>query len=245
MPSRGDEATPLFRSARTGETPPCLHTTSLQRGNQSINRGSPSALSFHHLPNRQLHFLGLVSGPRAPVAAMLSLPHSLKPRQPGEIWQAFHASHLPPALKDFVHKALWARLPVGQRQAAWKPLEVWCPIDHEPETLQHALYHCHLLVGAFEVIDTAFRTTGQAPFSTRQLLCDDVLGSLSAPAGIVGWLAVFTNWFVRCAKKFNSFTNVTWDYFCRKWGSTLALWKACPRYLPISHEVPTWFLEFL
>ena len=79
---------------------------------------------------------------RAPMAAMLSQPHSLKPRQPGKVWSAFHKLNLPPNQKDFIHKALWSRLPVGEHQQARKPLEVWCPVDNELETIQHSLYQC-------------------------------------------------------------------------------------------------------
>ena len=68
------------------------------------------------------------------MAQLLSQPHSLKPRQPNSVWEAFHRCNLPPRHKDFIHKALWARLPVGHRQQSWKPLEVWCPINQELET---------------------------------------------------------------------------------------------------------------
>ena len=53
---------------------------------------------------------------RAPVAELFSQPYSLKPRQPDSVWEAFHRCNLPPRHKDFIHKALWSRLPVGQRQ---------------------------------------------------------------------------------------------------------------------------------
>ena len=137
---------------------------------------------------------------------------------------------------------------------AWKPLQVWCPIDAEPETGCHTLYHCRFLNRAFDVIRTAFHAAGETPVSVSQLLQDSAPESLSTPAGIsrhqasagiLGWSAVYTNWSVRCAKKYNIHIDITWEYFCRKWGNTLALWKTCPRYLPIPDEVLTWFLDFL
>ena len=43
---------------------------------------------------------------RSKVACLLSTPHSLPPRQPEGVWEAFHKCNVPPAQKDFIHKAL-------------------------------------------------------------------------------------------------------------------------------------------
>jgi hypothetical protein len=178
-------------------------------------------------------------------ACMLSLPHSLTPRQPDAVWQAFHRCNLPPSHKDFIHRALWAKLPVGQRQQDWKPLEVWCPIDNELESISHTLFHCRFLVGAFEVVNTAFRSTGPHPFDVVRLLQDDKPASLETPAGLIGWSAIITNWSLRCAKKHNPFFRITWESFCAKWFHTLNSWTSCPRYLPIPEIVLACFLDFL
>ena len=104
---------------------------------------------------------------RAPVMELLSQPYSLKPRQPDSVWDAFHRCNLPPRHKDFIHKALWARLPVGQRQQSWKPLEVWCPIDQELETVAHTLYHCQFVQKSFAFINQV-REVGRGGGRERQ-----------------------------------------------------------------------------
>ena len=124
-------------------------------------------------------------------------------------------------------------------------MEVWCPIDNELESISHALFHCRFLVGAFEVVNTAFRSTGPHPFDVAHLLQDDKPASLETPAGLIGWSAIITNWSLRCAKKHNSFFRITWESFCAKWFHTLNSWTSCPRYLPIPKTVLAWFLDFL
>ena len=122
---------------------------------------------------------------RSSVAELLSGPHTLKPRQPDEVWSVFWDLKLPVKQKDFVHQALWSRLPVGQRQSAWKPLEVWCPLVCEVETVQHNLFSCQDLIGAFDIIDTAFRSQNHNYTSVKSLLQDDTVTSLSTPAGLL------------------------------------------------------------
>ena len=182
---------------------------------------------------------------RAPVAELFSQPYSLKPRQPDSVWEAFHRCNLPPRHKDFIHKALWSRLPVGQRQQSWKPLEVWCPVDQELETVAHTLYHCQFVQKSFAFINQVFRPEGFQPFNVSQLSQEDPAASLSTPAGFVGWSAVITNWSLRCTKKHQPFFRVTWDKFCDHWYHVLNLWSSCPRYLPIPDTIHTWFLTKL
>ena len=215
----------------------------------------PAPTPHTSLPLRDLTFWSRWT--RSPVVDMLSLPHSLTPRQPDAVWQAFHRCNLPPSHKDFIHRcnlppshkdfthrALWAKLPVGQRQQDWKPLEVWCPIDNELESISHALFHCRFLVGAFEVVNTAFRSTGPHPFDVVHLLQDNKPASLETPAGLIGWSAIITNWSLRCAKKHSSFFRITWESFCAKWFHTLNSWTSCPCYTPIPETVVAWFLDF-
>ena len=98
------------------------------------------------------------------MAKISSSPHTLRPRQAEEVWSAFHNLQLPAKQKDTVHRALWKRLPAGHRHAKWKPLEVWCPLDGELETIDHALHSCQFYLGAFNVIDTAFRLQEKPAF---------------------------------------------------------------------------------
>ena len=119
---------------------------------------------------------------RSSMAELLSSPHTLKPRQPEEVWTVFGRLKLPAKHKDFVHQALWSHLPFCQRQSAWKPLEVWCPLDCELETLQHTLFSCQFLVGAYDIIDTAFCSQYQHSTSVKSLLQDDTAASFTG-----GW----------------------------------------------------------
>ena len=130
-------------------------------------------------------------------------------------------------------------------QQDWKPLEVWCPIHKELESMSHALFHCRFLVRAFEVVNTAFRSTRPHPFDIVHLLQDDKLASLETPAGLISRSTISTNWSPCCAKKHNSFFRITWVSFSAKWFHTLNFWTSCPRYLPFPEIVPAWFLDFL
>uniref|UniRef100_A0A7S4GEH4 Uncharacterized protein n=1 Tax=Eutreptiella gymnastica TaxID=73025 RepID=A0A7S4GEH4_9EUGL len=56
---------------------------------------------------------------------------------------------LPASHKDFVHRTLWERLQLGDRQKEWKPAEVNCPHDGHRETISHALFDCTMLNNAF------------------------------------------------------------------------------------------------
>ena len=113
------------------------------------------------------------------MAGLLSNPHTLPPRQPEEVLSAFHKLQLPAKQKDFVHQALSKRLPVWHQQAKCKPLEVWCPLDGELETINHALHSCQFYLGAFDIIDTAFRSQDNSAFSAKHMLQHDPMASLT------------------------------------------------------------------
>ena len=69
------------------------------------------------------------------MALFLCSSTSLAPRQPPEVWKAFHSFNVPAQHKDFIRQVLWLRLPVGERQKQWKPDDVWCAVDGELETI--------------------------------------------------------------------------------------------------------------
>ena len=57
--------------------------------------------------------------------------------------------------KGFVHKAKWAKLPVGEHLATWTLLEANCPLV-QIEVIQHALFHCKFVETAFQHISDCF-----------------------------------------------------------------------------------------
>ena len=76
-----------------------------------------------------------------------------------------------------------------QGQQDCKPLEVWCPIYAELQSIKHALYHCQFLVGGCEVIETL---RGPHTLSVRNL-AHNTLTLLKTLARLMGWAALFTN----------------------------------------------------
>ena len=91
----------------------------------------------------------------------LSYPYDFHPRQDPSVWQAYNRCRLPAPLKDFVHQALWAKLPVGERLVSWKALEVTCPLNRS--TIQHALFHCKFVDTAFTHISACFHEWTEGP----------------------------------------------------------------------------------
>ena len=182
---------------------------------------------------------------RSHMAGLLSLQHTLQRRQSEEVWTAFHKLCLPAKQKDFIHRALWKRLPVRHRQDKWKPLEVWCPLEGELETIKHALLSCHYLPRAFDIIDTAFRSHNTPVLSVKHMLQHDPVASLMTPAGLLGWSAVYTNWQARCAKKYRPLFRITSELYFQRWHITISLWDACHHYLLIPKETFHWFQKFL
>ena len=70
-----------------------------------------------------------------------------------------------------------------------EPLEVWCPVDGELETVTHALLSCQFLLGAFDIdidIDTAFRLHNTPAIFVKHMLQHDPITSLMTPAGFTG-----------------------------------------------------------
>ena len=88
--------------------------------------------------------------------AYVSYAYTFGPRQQREVWQAWWRCNLPLDLKDFVYAAVWRKLPVGSKQAAWKLLDTHCPLDGAIETMQHSLLHCCYLPVAYDTIVKCF-----------------------------------------------------------------------------------------
>ena len=167
------------------------------------------------------------------MALFLCSPNSLAPRQPLEVWKAFHSFNVSAPHKDFITQVLWLRLPVGERQKEWKPDDVWCPIDGELETIDRVfptqsrfrhyrkmLSYCHC------------RGTSKA------LLSSSLKHSFQCPLGFLAWAAVYANWQVRQKKTYQRQCAATWTRFVSIRIATLKLWASCPLNIPISgHEL--------
>ena len=167
------------------------------------------------------------------MALFLCSPTSLAPRQPPGVWKAFHFFNVPTHHKDFIRQVLWLRLPVGERQKDWKPDDVWCPIDGELETIDHARTECSLLKVAFDTIAKCFPTATVEERPTA-LLSSSLHLSFQCPTGLLAWAAVYANWQVRQKKKYQRQYSATWSRFVSIWIATLKLWATCPSSIPIS-----------
>ena len=167
------------------------------------------------------------------MALFLCSTTSLAPRQPPEVWKAFHLFNIPAHHKDFMRQVLWLRLPVGERQKDWKPDDVWCPIDGELETIDHARTECSLLKVAFDTISKCFPTATVEERPTA-LLSSFLQFSFQCPTGFLAWAAVYANWKVRQKEKYQRQYSATWSRFVSIWIATLKLWATCPSSIPIS-----------
>ena len=124
-------------------------------------------------------------------------------------------------------------------------MDIRCPLDGALETFHRSLYSYHYLSEAFDIISAAFQSTNNTPFSVRTLMERDPEASSEAPAGILGWSAIYANWSIMNNKKYHPCYKPSWERLCQKWTTALCSWESCPHYLPISRGTLRWFLDFL
>ena len=172
------------------------------------------------------------------MALFLCSSTSLAPRQPPEVWKAFHSFNVSAQHKDFIRQVLWLHLPVGEGQKEWKPDDVWCPIDCELETIDHARTECPLLKVAFNTIAKCF-STATAEECPTALLFSSLQFSYQCPSGFLAWAAVHANWQVRQKKKHQRQYAATWTRFVSIWIAT------CPFNIPISDHDLHFFIRAL
>ena len=124
------------------------------------------------------------------------------------MWQAYTLCNLPAPLKGFVHQALRTELPIGERLASWKPLEVSCStaVDGQIETMQHALFQCKFVDTAFRYTSTCFQDWTEGLHGIKLLLDTKTAESLLTPIGVLVWTAL-------CASKASPEARLTDDYF--------------------------------
>ena len=100
----------------------------------------------------------------------VSYPYDFEPRPEQKVWKACCHCNPRSDLKDFVHAALWQCLPVGHRQAKWKPVESCCPIHGSLETVRHSLLHCRYLPLADDTIAECFPDWGSGVLGIQRLI---------------------------------------------------------------------------
>ena len=148
--------------------------------------------------------------------AYVSYPYTFEPRQRREVWQAWWRCNLPLDRKDFVYAALWRKLPVGSRQAAWKPLDTHSPLDGAIETMQHSLLRCRYLPVAYDTTVKCFPDWDQSILGVQRLIDNDPATSLQTPVGILAWTAIHDSWKVRCVVKHHPEARHSFSLFLKR-----------------------------
>ena len=165
---------------------------------------------------------------------------SVQERVPEDTWGFFNALCLPGVLRGFLSAALWRKLPVGDRIAAWVPHAKCCPLCGDVETHSHAISACPHLAVASGLVSRLLpkpEVNGVAR-SVTELVSHHVPLSLSSAAGLVFWSAISVNRSIRCAASLHGSARVPEAVFLRKWLEGLRSWSgASPRYLPESELV--------
>ena len=165
-----------------------------------------------------------------PMNEFLSYPYDFQPRQDPKVWQEYNRCALPSQLKDFIHQALWAELPVGERHASWKPLEVTCPLDGLIETSTHALFLCRFVDTALQHVVNCFPNSTEGPQGLKQLLDKNLAESFRFPNGVLAWIAIYANWRTKNIAKSTPQAKITDNYFFQAV-------DRCP--VPFSHNSAT------
>ena len=123
--------------------------------------------------------------------------------------------------------ALWAKLPVGERLQNRLPRDTLCPLDGQPETMEHALRTCKYLPFIFDTVDKWFPhlvINGNACNSVVRLLYDFPGEALLHPPGILAWSGILTNWEQRQIAKHKG-DDPGWHLFLASWIRRLTKWQ--------------------
>ena len=175
-----------------------------------------------------------------PTFRVLMTASSVQERVPEDTWGFFNAVRLSGVLRDFLRAAVWRKLPVGDRIAAWVPHAKCCPLCGDVETHTHAVSACPHLAVASGLVSQLLpkpEVYGIARSAT-DLVLHRVPLSVSSAAGLVFWSAISVNWSIRCAASLNGSARVPEVVFLRKWLEGLRSWSGVsPRYLPESELV--------
>ena len=137
-----------------------------------LDQSPRNPLSSYHMPT----FWTLWGRKR--VAQHLATSEYVKPRQPPEVWSAFLNITCPPRFREFLHSALWRKLPVGARLNSWLNDGGFCPFLQEVETVPHALSECLFLGVATSFVNLVFPEVSVCVLSRTK-------ESLSHPAGLL------------------------------------------------------------
>ena len=122
-----------------------------------------------------------------PTLRVLMTASSVQERVPEDTWGFFNALRLSGVLRDFLRAALWRKLPVGDRIAAWVPHAKCCPLCGDVQTHTHAVSACPHLAVASGLVSQLLpkpEVDGIARSAT-DLVLHHVPLSLSSAAGLV------------------------------------------------------------
>ena len=111
--------------------------------------------------------------------------------------------------------ALWSKLPVGARLRNWRPHGTLCPLDMQPQTIDHSLRRCTHPQSVFGAADGRFPTCqgDGKDWSQVGALPVDCLGDARMPPpGLLAWSGVLANRTVRCKAKFHP-EDSSWHQF--------------------------------
>ena len=124
--------------------------SSYRAGFKRLDQSPRNPLSAYHIP-----IFWTLWG-RKRVAQHLATSEHVKPRQPPEVWSAFLKITCPPRFREFLHSALWRKLPVGAQLNNWLHDGGRCPFHQELETVPRALSECLLLGVATSFVHLVF-----------------------------------------------------------------------------------------
>ena len=146
-------------------------------------------------------------------------------RQDLEVWEQLAKLKMPRPQRDFVRKALWKKLTVGDRtQKAYHQLN--CNMCSVPETIKHVLSGCKFWSVACDIVTKTFGpvwgpTGVMCPM--KRLLVDQPLLSLQATQGPALWAVARAGCVLRCEVRFRS-VNSSLSDFISAWTTIVHTW---------------------
>ena len=148
-------------------------------------------------------------------------------QQTEEVWKAFDRLDLPYGDKDFIRRALWAKLPVADRLQSWTKNDQ-CAVCGVVETHRHVYGSCKYMPFAFDALNKTFvpcREENEQPLNLTALLAEHPLLSPTTTQGLIIWAAVQSSWSLRCAQFLHPQTHGL-DEFVAAWLSKLEQWRS-------------------
>ena len=133
-----------------------------------------------------------------------------------EVWNAFLKITCPLRFREFLHTALWRKLPIGARLDSWLNNGGFCSFHQKVETVSHALTECLFLGAVSSFFNIVFPEVTVCVLTRTE-------ESLSHLAGLLVWTAIHAHWQMRCIVKRDPPTNpVPLNRFLHLWCTSLS-----------------------